>query len=165
MCYMFIRDTWHIHKSALAGKCSSLEDLYDLTCMNVDLVYLASSDNVDGFLTLRVDPLEEGVLPVGFGPVSIYADITSCSTPGLASDMGRAIVMESSVRMVFGCIDYEIPELGSDDLVMGSGLCSWSPTVALHVLLNSGVEAALMYLDSFKLPNCTRTPHVGRSEA
>ncbi|KAI5648177.1 hypothetical protein M9H77_34182 [Catharanthus roseus] len=28
-------------------------------------------------------------------------------------------------------------ELVSDDLVMGSGLCPWSPTIAIHVLLNS----------------------------
>ncbi|KAI5648888.1 hypothetical protein M9H77_34893 [Catharanthus roseus] len=31
-----------------------------------------------------------------------------------------------------------MPELVSDDLVMGSGLCLWSLTVTLHVLLNSG---------------------------
>ncbi|KAI5648122.1 hypothetical protein M9H77_34127 [Catharanthus roseus] len=39
--------------------------------------------------------------------------------------------------------------------------CSWSPTVAFHVSLNSGVEAALMCVDSLKLPSCTRNPHVG----
>ncbi|KAI5649363.1 hypothetical protein M9H77_35368 [Catharanthus roseus] len=58
-------------------------------------------------------------------------------------------------------IDYEMPKLVSHDLVMGSGLCSWSSTVALHVLLNLGIEAVLMYLDLFKLPSCVRTPHVG----
>ncbi|KAI5672802.1 hypothetical protein M9H77_13166 [Catharanthus roseus] len=60
-------------------------------------------------------------------------------------------------------IDYQMPELGSDDLVMGSGLCPWSPTVALHVILNSGVEAELMCLDSLRLPNCSRTTHIGSS--
>ncbi|KAI5672311.1 hypothetical protein M9H77_12675 [Catharanthus roseus] len=60
-------------------------------------------------------------------------------------------------------IDYEMPKLVFDDLVMGSGLCLWSPTVALHVLLNSSVETALMCLDSLRLPSCIRTPHVGSS--
>ncbi|KAI5672346.1 hypothetical protein M9H77_12710 [Catharanthus roseus] len=60
-------------------------------------------------------------------------------------------------------IDYEMPELISDDLIMGSRLCPWSPTVALHVLLNSSVEATLMCLDSLRLPSCIRTPHVGSS--
>ncbi|KAI5659594.1 hypothetical protein M9H77_28387 [Catharanthus roseus] len=50
------------------------------------------------------------------------------------------------------------------DLVGASRICSlffpviWEerfPTIALHVLLNSGVEAALMCLDSL------RNPHVG----
>ncbi|KAI5668318.1 hypothetical protein M9H77_18171 [Catharanthus roseus] len=58
-------------------------------------------------------------------------------------------------------IDYEMPELGSDDLIMDSELCLWSPTVALHVLLNSGVEGALMCLDSLRLPSCVRTLHIG----
>ncbi|KAI5658175.1 hypothetical protein M9H77_26968 [Catharanthus roseus] len=49
--------------------------------------------------------------------------------------------------------EYEMPELGSDDLVLGSGLCPWSPTVVLHVSLNSGVDDALMYLDSLRLPS------------
>ncbi|KAI5676735.1 hypothetical protein M9H77_07685 [Catharanthus roseus] len=40
--------------------------------------------------------------------------------------------------------DYEMPELIPDDLIMGSGLCPWSPTFALHVLLNSSVEATLI---------------------
>ncbi|KAI5671318.1 hypothetical protein M9H77_11682 [Catharanthus roseus] len=40
-------------------------------------------------------------------------------------------------------IDYEMPKLDSDDLVMGSGLYPWSPTVALHVRLNLDFPAAL----------------------
>ncbi|KAI5677534.1 hypothetical protein M9H77_08484 [Catharanthus roseus] len=32
-------------------------------------------------------------------------------------------------------------------------------TIALHVLLNWGVEAALMCLDSLRLPSCARNPH------
>ncbi|KAI5676108.1 hypothetical protein M9H77_07058 [Catharanthus roseus] len=48
---------------------------------------------------------------------------------------------------------------------MGSGLCPWSLTVALHVLLNSGVEAALMCLDLLGLPSGPRTPHVETTNA
>ncbi|KAI5654449.1 hypothetical protein M9H77_31636 [Catharanthus roseus] len=96
----------------------------------------ASSDDVDGFLTLRVHPLEEGHSTLRACPIGIYVDIASCS----------------------------MPELGSDDLVMGSGLCLWSPTVALHVLLNLGVEAVLMCFDSLRLPSCARNPYAGRSE-
>ncbi|KAI5683170.1 hypothetical protein M9H77_04398 [Catharanthus roseus] len=58
-------------------------------------------------------------------------------------------------------IDYEMPELDFDDLVLGSGLCPWSPTIALHISLNSGVEAALICLDSLRLPSRARNPHVG----
>ncbi|KAI5675436.1 hypothetical protein M9H77_06386 [Catharanthus roseus] len=57
-------------------------------------------------------------------------------------------------------IDYKMPELVSEHLVMGSGLRSWSPTITLHVSLNLDVEAELMYPDSLKLPSCIRTPHV-----
>ncbi|KAI5676863.1 hypothetical protein M9H77_07813 [Catharanthus roseus] len=64
------------------------------------------------------------------------------------------------VRCLAG-IDYKMPELIFDDFIMGSRLCPWSPIVAL--LLNSGVEATLMCLDSLKLSNCVRTAHVGSS--
>ncbi|KAI5658180.1 hypothetical protein M9H77_26973 [Catharanthus roseus] len=69
--------------------------------------------------------------------------------------------------MVFGCIDYEMPELGFDDLVLGIRTLSVEPHIALHVLLNLGVEAALMCLDSLRLPSCARNPHIssGRSGA
>ncbi|KAI5682847.1 hypothetical protein M9H77_04075 [Catharanthus roseus] len=53
-----------------------------------------------------------------------------------------------------------MPELGSDDLVLGSGLCPWSPTVALHVLFNLSVEAALMCLDALTLSSCARNLHI-----
>ncbi|KAI5681565.1 hypothetical protein M9H77_02793 [Catharanthus roseus] len=63
-------------------------------------------------------------------------------------------------------IDYGMSELVSDDLVMGSELCPWSLTIALHVLLNSGVEAALMCLDSLRPPSYIRTLYIdsGRTE-
>ncbi|KAI5653544.1 hypothetical protein M9H77_30731 [Catharanthus roseus] len=60
-------------------------------------------------------------------------------------------------------IDYEMPELVSDDLLTSSGLCPWSLTFALHALFNSGAKATLICLDSLKLPNCARTPHIGSS--
>ncbi|KAI5673451.1 hypothetical protein M9H77_13815 [Catharanthus roseus] len=66
------------------------------------------------------------------------------------------------VRCLAG-FDYEMPKLDSDDLVSRSGLCPWSPIVALHVSLNSGIEAALMCLDSLRLPSCVRNPHIGLS--
>ncbi|KAI5653806.1 hypothetical protein M9H77_30993 [Catharanthus roseus] len=43
----------------------------------------------------------------------------------------------------------------------GSGLCLWSPTVALHVLLNLGHGSCAMCLDSLRLRSCARNPHVG----
>ncbi|KAI5670570.1 hypothetical protein M9H77_10934 [Catharanthus roseus] len=41
-------------------------------------------------------------------------------------------------------IDYKMSKLDFDDPISGFEPCPWSPTVALHVSLNSGVEAALM---------------------
>ncbi|KAI5675473.1 hypothetical protein M9H77_06423 [Catharanthus roseus] len=49
-------------------------------------------------------------------------------------------------------------EFDSDYLVMGSGPCPSNPTVALCVSLHSGVEVALMYLDSLRIPSCARNP-------
>ncbi|KAI5654014.1 hypothetical protein M9H77_31201 [Catharanthus roseus] len=43
-----------------------------------------------------------------------------------------ATAMELRARKVLAAIDYDMPELISDDLIMGSELCLWSPTVALH---------------------------------
>ncbi|KAI5683179.1 hypothetical protein M9H77_04407 [Catharanthus roseus] len=63
------------------------------------------------------------------------------------------------------CIDYEMLELDSDDLVM-----LWDPDFVrgarlLHYMfiLNSGVEVALICLDALRLPSYARTPHVGSS--
>ncbi|KAI5650366.1 hypothetical protein M9H77_36371 [Catharanthus roseus] len=43
----------------------------------------------------------------------------------------------------------------------GSGLYPCNPTVALHVLLNLGIEAASMCLNSLRLLSCARNPHCG----
>ncbi|KAI5667441.1 hypothetical protein M9H77_17294 [Catharanthus roseus] len=135
-------------------------------------------------LTLMVDPLEErrssvesfvqsqwvGRLvesPEGLETkVGLRADLVGapriCSLVWLVIWRVRLFWNRALIRCLAG-IDYEMLELVSDDLVMGSEFCLWNPTVELHVLLNSGVEAALMCLDLLRLPNCTRTPHVGSS--
>ncbi|KAI5657024.1 hypothetical protein M9H77_25817 [Catharanthus roseus] len=69
---------------------------------------------------------------------------------------GTAALWRVRMDLKLRCLadtDYEMSELVFDDLVMGSGLCLWCTTFALHVLLNSGVEAALLCLDSFSLPS------------
>ncbi|KAI5673488.1 hypothetical protein M9H77_13852 [Catharanthus roseus] len=116
----------------------------------------ASSDEVDGFRLGRVDPLEEGRSTIEGLAQSVYVDTASRSACGGYGN--RALVW------CLADINYEMPEFGSDDLVM-----LWdpdfvrSPTVALHVLLSSGVESTVICLDSFRLPSCARTPHVGSS--
>ncbi|KAI5659113.1 hypothetical protein M9H77_27906 [Catharanthus roseus] len=62
--------------------------------------------------------------------------------------MGERLFGNRALVWCFAGIDYEMPELGSDDLVLGSGLDPWSP------------KAALICLDSLRLPSCTRNPHV-----
>ncbi|KAI5666958.1 hypothetical protein M9H77_16811 [Catharanthus roseus] len=131
-----------------------------LHCTWLVLRIRASSDDVDGFLTLRVDPLEEGHSTLRAWPNRYLHGhrIMLCG-----GTVAYAVVCNQALVWCLAGIDYEIPELGSDGLVWGSGLCLWNPTVALHVLLNLGVEAALMCLDSLRLPSCTRNPHVGSS--
>ncbi|KAI5682561.1 hypothetical protein M9H77_03789 [Catharanthus roseus] len=77
--------------------------------------------------------------------------------------MGERLLWNRALLWCLAGIDYEMSEFGSDDLAMGFGLCLWSPIVALHVLFNLGVEAALMCLDLLRLPSCARNPHVGSS--
>ncbi|KAI5668806.1 hypothetical protein M9H77_18659 [Catharanthus roseus] len=60
-------------------------------------------------------------------------------------------------------IDYKMPKFDSDDLVVESEPCPSSPTAALCLSLHSGVEAALICLDSLRLPSCVRNPHVDSS--
>ncbi|KAI5677673.1 hypothetical protein M9H77_08623 [Catharanthus roseus] len=75
----------------------------------------------------------------------------------------RWIWNRALVRCLAG-IDYEMPELISNDLVMRFELCPWSPTVALHVHLNLVVEATLTCLDSFRLSSRVRTPHLTKDD-
>ncbi|KAI5681608.1 hypothetical protein M9H77_02836 [Catharanthus roseus] len=120
----------------------------------------ASSNDVDGFLTLRVDPLEDGRSTLRAWPNRYLRGhrIMLCG-----GTVAYAVVCNRALVRYLAGIDYEVPELSSDGLVLGSRLCPWSPTVALHVLLNLGVEAALMCLDLLKLPSCARNPHIGSS--
>ncbi|KAI5666387.1 hypothetical protein M9H77_16240 [Catharanthus roseus] len=54
-------------------------------------------------------------------------------------------------------IDYEMSELGSDDLVLGSGPCPLTPSVASHISLHSSVEAAL--ISCSLVPRVTQIPY------
>ncbi|KAI5657415.1 hypothetical protein M9H77_26208 [Catharanthus roseus] len=120
-----------------------------LHCTCLVLCTRASSDDVDGFRLGKVDPLEEGRNIVEGLAQSVYMDIASCSAVGQPP---YCSCYENQVLVwCLAGIDCEMPKLSSDDLVI--------PTVALHALLNSGIEAALMYLDSLRLPNCDRNPH------
>ncbi|KAI5650354.1 hypothetical protein M9H77_36359 [Catharanthus roseus] len=112
----------------------------------------ASSDDVDGFLTLRVDPLEEG-------------RSTLRAWPNL--DMGVRLFVIMHSYGVWLVLTAKCRNLVSMASFWGSGLCPWSPTVALHsptvalhVLLNLGIEAAVMCLDLLRLPSCARNPHI-----
>ncbi|KAI5668950.1 hypothetical protein M9H77_18803 [Catharanthus roseus] len=77
--------------------------------------------------------------------------------------LGVRLFCNRALVWCFAAIDYEMPELGSNDLVMGLGLCPWSPTVALHVILNLGVEVALMLCFCFGtyrlVPRGTQIPY------
>ncbi|KAI5652389.1 hypothetical protein M9H77_29576 [Catharanthus roseus] len=125
----------------------------------------ASSDDVDGFFTLRVDPLEEGRSTWRAWP-NWYLRGHRFMLCGGTATLGRArrglklrAVVNRALIWCLAGIDYEMPKLGSDDLVLGSGPCPWSPAVALHVSLNLGIEAVLMCFASLRLPNCARNPH------
>ncbi|KAI5653213.1 hypothetical protein M9H77_30400 [Catharanthus roseus] len=130
-------------------------------------------------LTLRVDPLEQGRSTMEGLAQSVACLVESQegleTKVSLRTDLVSALGICNLVwpmiwrvqllwnRTLIRClagIDYKMLEVVSDDLVMGSGLCLWSLTTALHALLNSGIEAALMCLDLFRLPNCVRTPHL-----
>ncbi|KAI5672161.1 hypothetical protein M9H77_12525 [Catharanthus roseus] len=116
---------------------------------------------MDGFTLWRMDPLERG-----HNIVEGLARTVLCQTLHHALRWDDHLLESQSdlkLRFLAGT-DYEMPELVSDDLVMGSRLCLWSPTFALHVLLNSGVEAILMCLNSLRLPNHVRTPHIVDSD-
>ncbi|KAI5677396.1 hypothetical protein M9H77_08346 [Catharanthus roseus] len=125
----------------------------------------SSFGDVDGFLTLRVHPLEEG-----HSTLRAWANrylrghrVMLCrGTPDVFTYyMGMRLFVNRALVWCLAGVDYEMPELGSGDMVIGSRLCLWSPTIALHVCLSLGVEAALICLDSLRLPSCARNPPVG----
>ncbi|KAI5668216.1 hypothetical protein M9H77_18069 [Catharanthus roseus] len=94
---------------------------------------------------------------------SVYVDTASCSGGGVRPPSGELVgdqtqcSSQGRLALVWclAGIDYEMSELDSDDLVLGSKLCLWSSIVALHISLHSGIEVALMCLDSLRLPSCT----------
>ncbi|KAI5672831.1 hypothetical protein M9H77_13195 [Catharanthus roseus] len=95
----------------------------------------ASSDDVDEFFILMVDPLEEGRSTLRAWPNRYLRGhrIMFCGgTVTYAVDCNRALVW------CLAGIDYEMPELGFDGLVLGIRTLSMEPTVTLHVLINLG---------------------------
>ncbi|KAI5672615.1 hypothetical protein M9H77_12979 [Catharanthus roseus] len=115
----------------------------------------AFSDDVDGFFTLRVDLLEEGRSTLRAWP-NQYLRGYRIMLCGGTCPYGIWLVLTTRCRNLVPMTSF-----------WGSRLCPWSPTVALHVLLNLGVEAAQMCLDSLRLPSCARNPRIssGRSGA
>ncbi|KAI5653268.1 hypothetical protein M9H77_30455 [Catharanthus roseus] len=138
-----------------------------VTCLGIRIIApdLLSSDSTTPF-SYRGRSTVEGLAQSVFMLTSHHAlrwvGHLVESQEGLETKVGlRADLLlwnRALVRCLTG-INYETPELGSDDLILGSGLCMWKSTIALHVLLNSGIEAALMCLDSLRLPNCVQTRH------
>ncbi|KAI5655077.1 hypothetical protein M9H77_32264 [Catharanthus roseus] len=98
MCYVFSRK---MHRSGLKFVENQVNGhISGLHCTWLLPRTKASSDDVDGFLTLRVDPLEEGRSTLRAWP--------NC-----------AIVCNRALVWCLAGIDYEMPELGSDGLVLG----------------------------------------------
>ncbi|KAI5667771.1 hypothetical protein M9H77_17624 [Catharanthus roseus] len=89
------------------------------------------------------------------------------SQEGLETNVGPKVDLVVLGKRLFGNralvidIDYKMPKFDSDDLVVGSEPCPTSSTMALCVSLHSGVKAALICLDSLRLPSCTRNPNIG----
>ncbi|KAI5663727.1 hypothetical protein M9H77_23050 [Catharanthus roseus] len=79
--------------------------------------------------------------------------------------MGVRLLSNRALVWCLAGIDYEMPKLDFNDLVLGFGPCPLSPIVALHISLHSGVEAVLMCLDSRRLPSCARNLYVSSSIA
>ncbi|KAI5651004.1 hypothetical protein M9H77_37009 [Catharanthus roseus] len=74
----------------------------------------------------------------------------------------RLFVIERSY-VVWLVFDYEMPELISDGLVLGIRTLSVEPHCCITCSFKIGHRAALMCLDSLRLPSCARNPHVGSS--
>ncbi|KAI5669245.1 hypothetical protein M9H77_19098 [Catharanthus roseus] len=167
-CYMFLRKCIGVmlHVGVLllnqtiivVKKNSVVHSVTGLHCTWLVPCTRASSNDVDGLLTLRVDLLEEGRSTWRVWPNWYLSGhcIMLCSG---TTTLGRAR-RGLKLRLCLAGIDYETPERDSDDLVLGSGPCPWSLTVALHVSLNLGVEAVVMCLHSLRLPSCSRNPHI-----
>ncbi|KAI5666770.1 hypothetical protein M9H77_16623 [Catharanthus roseus] len=136
----------------------------------------ASSDGVDDSDSGEWIHLKRGVIPWRAWPnrstwtpqhALQWDDRLVESQEGLETKIGpRPDLRLFGNRALVWCltgIDYEMSKFDFDDLIMGSGPCPWSPTVALCVCLHSGVEVVLMCLDLLRLSSCARNTHIGSS--
>ncbi|KAI5661865.1 hypothetical protein M9H77_21188 [Catharanthus roseus] len=110
MCYVFPRK---MHRSGLKfGENQVNGRVSGLYCTWLVPRTRAFSDDLDGFLTLRVDPLEEG-----------------CST--LRAWPNCTVVCNRALIWCLAGIDYEMLKLGSDGLVLGIRTLSVEPNYCI----------------------------------
>ncbi|KAI5672711.1 hypothetical protein M9H77_13075 [Catharanthus roseus] len=64
--------------------------------------------------------LKRGAIPRWCGPIGSPGRYPRNLSPGLASDMGERLLWNRALIWCLAGIDYEMPELGSDDCVLGS---------------------------------------------
>ncbi|KAI5661693.1 hypothetical protein M9H77_21016 [Catharanthus roseus] len=122
----------------------------------------ASSDDVDVSNSGEWFHLKRGVVQQRCGLIGLCGHrIMLCDRVGCLVECqeGLETKVGPMADLCLAGINYEMPKPDSDDLVLGSKLCSWNPTVVLHVFLNLGIKATLMCLDSLRLSSCARNPH------
>ncbi|KAI5677808.1 hypothetical protein M9H77_08758 [Catharanthus roseus] len=111
----------------------------------------ASSNDMDCFRLWKVDPLERGrntTLHHALRWDSLLVE----SQEGLVSKVGlRADLVGAPGSVAWFYVNGEYGGYGIER----------SPTFALHLFMNSGVEVALTCLDLLRLPGCIRTPYIG----
>ncbi|KAI5664805.1 hypothetical protein M9H77_24128 [Catharanthus roseus] len=102
----------------------------------------ASSDDVDILDSEEWIHLKRGIDCRGCGPIGLHRHlIMLCGRVRPPSGESGGIEIEVGPREGR---PGRCRKSSADDLVLGSGLCPWSPTMALNVSMNSGVEVALM---------------------
>ncbi|KAI5648867.1 hypothetical protein M9H77_34872 [Catharanthus roseus] len=139
----------HSNQSYSSGYVVVFESVRELHCTWLVSYTRASSDGVDDSNSREWIHLKRNVDRGGCDPISLRGHrIMLCDG-----------VQPPTLVWCLAGIDYKILELDSNDLVFLSGPCLLSPTVALCISLHSSVEAALMCLDSLRLPSYARNPH------
>ncbi|KAI5648925.1 hypothetical protein M9H77_34930 [Catharanthus roseus] len=113
-------------------------------------------DKDHGNLEISRDPVR-GVDRGGCGPIGLRGHRIMLYG-GVRPPM-RLFVIERSY-VVWLVFDYEMPELSSDGLVLGIRTLSVEPHCCITCSFKIGHRAALMCLDSLRLPSCARNPHV-----